>query len=1083
MDMTKEQFFFFFTNDFLSEIFGIDSKDYSKLKDVKSRTISVSEDLLKKHYSWENLLGRSKYYKDIFEKFKNKKNKWEREYNVFKEVENTKEISSYLNKYIQNPITRSLVEKGIKPQKYLQDRLNQTKPKIQNFYNAEYYGFQNIIVFETKYFHLSLHLKITQKLTKIFECMVIFSIWFEAPESLSTLNIEWINGINQALILGYELSQFLETNDYSNEVLFHTETDYPQNYNKSSIINNWVLRKPLFFITLTKSLLNINPINIFQEVASEVSQMIEICENFKKSKIQSPLEYYNNLNLELQDFLKRGKVLFDKADTAKKFISNRVFEKNKIDQVSIIEKSRKKSSLTPEILFSLFNLSYEKDTEQKKEDRGFRSLNKIYSEYGKEYNFSKQTVYNCFNDSDLEFRLENRYTVGKGGGKQYRIKRIELKPNINKDDDDQTYLEELLKIEEGLIYYNQEKYEKSLKLFTEVMRTSSKGLKENIQYYYGTILYIGKIYFQKQDYLNAQKYFEKIIQDNTQYFDVSYYLMLCYFKNRNRTQLQEIIDANIKDIYAIFTKTGVPFEEHKDLFKGKLTPNIEYARKFFINKSDELELKNFIIFINSKEVENRIRSYNRNEIETFQLNQNIIAYEKLRKTLAQSIIIKFELIREEIFKNILLNETSNILKLLRDFCNLINDNITRKTFHEDYFFDFLIYFQNHLEYYPIEFEISKYKEFVVDFEINFDLEKDHLGGRGIVFPNELRSISDFIGIINGLYSTFKRRREFFSRTFFPLEEPRFLNPKYKLEYILTQYLNIKKTNALKNRLEELTNKYNEVQNSPVLEIENLFTYWFNFRSPYSNPGIQSLQQIIYNAIDLIKAKEFIEFEPFFEEIQQEIDNFIKKINRIRKNGTKYSINKIFKILQIHYNPQETLSQIEISTTFKEFDIVGGFYSQIIEKLHEFLEEINGNKILRINFSNMELRDEGKRTIAKSIKSFWKDSFRLKILEDSSTKSIDLSYEALLDLGDRFDLDENLEAILNELISVISVNYNQLIIKSQKLKDKEFQKSIKGSLKRELENDFIHFEIENSKFKDEIVIKLNSNKNFTEGENS
>ena len=87
------------------------------------------------------------------------------------------------------------------------------------------------------------------------------------------------------------------------------------------------------------------------------------------------------------------------------------------------------------------------------------------------------------------------------------------------------------------------------------------------------------------------------------------------------------------------------------------------------------------------------------------------------------------------------------------------------------------------------------------------------------------------------------------------------------------------------------------------------------------------------------------------------------------------------------------------------------------------------------------------------------------------------------MGDKFDLDENLEAILNELISVISVNYNQLIIKSQKLKDKEFQKSIKGSLKRELENDFIHFEIENSKFKDEIVIKLNSNKNFTEGENS
>ena len=1066
MDMTNQKFIFFFTFDFLSEIFGIDSNNYSRQKDIKSKTLTVSEDILKKQYNWENLLGRTEYYKDVFQKFINKKNKWEQEYNAFNEAENTKEISSYLNKYIQNPITKSLVEIGVKPHKYLRDRLNQTKPKIQNFYTSGYYGFQNIIIFETKYFHLSLHLRLTKKLTKIFECMVIFSIWFEAPESFSILNIEWINGINQALILGYELSKFLETNNYSNEILFHAEKYNSQNYDKSSIINNWALKKPLLFITQIKLLLNINPLIIFQDVASEVSQMIEICDTFKKSKIQSPLDYYKNLNLELQDFLKRGKILFDKAEDTSKFISNRVIEKNKIDQFTSPEKSRKKSSLTPEILFSLFYLSYEKDSEETKEDRGFRSLNKIYSEYGKEYNFSKQTVYNCFNDSDLEFRLEKRYTVGKGGGKQYRIKKVESKPNLNKNGDDQTYLEEIMKIEEGLFYFNQKKYEKSLKLLSEVLKTSSKTLEENNQYYYGTIFYIGKIYFQKQDYLNAQKYFEKIIKDDNHYFDASYYLMLCYFKNRNKTRLQEIIDANIKGIYNIFTKASIPFEEHKELLIGKLTPNIEYARKFFINDSDnKLELNNFIIFINSEEIENRVRSYNRNEHETFQLNQNI-AYEKLRKTLAHSIILKIELLREDIFKNILLNKTSNILKLLKDFFNLINDEITRKTFQENYFFDFLIYFQNHLEYYPIEFEINQYKGYVVDFEINIDLEKDHLGGMGIEFPIELRSISDFIRKVNSFYTTYIRRGELFPRASLSLESPSFLNPKYHLEYILTQYLNIKKTNALQIRLEELTKKYNEIQNSES-EVDNLFNYW----SPYSNLGIISLQQIIYNATDLIKTHKLIEFDSFFKEIQLEVDNFNQKINRIRKNGSKYSINKIFEILHTHYNPQESLSQIEISTSFKEFDGDSDFYSQLIEKIHEFLAGINGNKILRINFSNMELRDEGKRMITKAIRSFWQDSFKIKILEDSSSKSIDLSYEAVLNLGDTIDFDENIEAIVHELISIIRVNYHQLILKSQKLKDKKFKKSFRDSLKRELENDFIYFEIKNSKFEDEIVIKF------------
>ena len=121
--MTKQQIFFSFINDFFSEIFGFDNKDYFKLKGIKSKTVPVSEDILKKNYSWENLLGRSNNYQDILKKFNDKKNIWEDEHNALKEIASPTEMSLYLNKYIQNPITRSQIEKGVKPQKYLQERL------------------------------------------------------------------------------------------------------------------------------------------------------------------------------------------------------------------------------------------------------------------------------------------------------------------------------------------------------------------------------------------------------------------------------------------------------------------------------------------------------------------------------------------------------------------------------------------------------------------------------------------------------------------------------------------------------------------------------------------------------------------------------------------------------------------------------------------------------------------------------------------------------------------------------------------------------------------------------------------------
>lgn len=53
----------------------------------------------------------------------------------------------------------------------------------------------------------------------------------------------------------------------------------------------------------------------------------------------------------------------------------------------------------------------------------------------------------------------------------------------------------------------------------------------------------------------------------------------------------------------------------------------------------------------------------------------------------------------------------------------------------------------------------------------------------------------------------------------------------------------------------------------------------------------------------------------------------------------------------------------------------------------------------MSFNDNEMGDEGKRIIIKLLKSVRKRAFRLKLLEDRSDKSIELTYEAILDLGD------------------------------------------------------------------------------------
>ena len=115
--------------------------------------------------------------------------------------------------------------------------------------------------------------------------------------------------------------------------------------------------------------------------------------------------------------------------------------------------------------------------------------------------------------------------------------------------------------------------------------------------------------------------------------------------------------------------------------------------------------------------------------------------------------------------------------------------------------------------------------------------------------------------------------------------------------------------------------------------------------------------------------------------------------------------------------------------------------------------------------------EGKRLINKSIPKSWYQLFRLKLLEDTSDTSVQLTYEVVLYLGDDFKPYNILKAILGHLITAIEKNQNQLIINSKKFSDDEFNANIKEILIKELQNDHFIFKIEKVPKEDEIMILI------------
>lgn len=1065
----------FFLINLLAEIYSIDKEQFEHKESIESVKIPLSEEVLKKNFNWVYLLGKSHNYKQIFQEYKAHLEKWEEKYQEFNTLVGTDEFDTYLEKFITYPFRRTKIRQGKISEKELRDNLLQVKPKISQFFKGGYYGYNNFLIYENKYFHLTVHFNFTKKPTKTFEITMLFSLWFERPKSISSLDIEWIHNIYQNLLLGYEISNYLRNLGFSEEKLFDIEQYNPKNYNEREIFNKWIQNKPLLFVNYIQRLMNANPILLFKDFASYISQLKETIHQFLKSKIKSPQEYFRVLTYDLEVFIKRGKFLFQKAEHAYDFFTHSKERQGKKLEPEI--KISKKTALTPELLLKLFQLAFEQDTENgaiQEEDKGYRSLSQIHKQFGEDYKFSKQTVYNCFNKSDLEYRLERREKEGKGGGIEYRhrpiVRSLELKPQ----DLDHTFMKERMVIEESLIFFNEKIFQVAKERFKDVLRAPSKVLKENLEYYLGSKYYLGKIYYEENDFQNALKYFKVVYKENDSLFDNRYYLMMCGLFLEKSDELNEIIEENIKNILEIFKKYELEFEKYKLLLISKFTPDIEESRKFFRKILRKGDLTQHAILINLKELEHRVRFFShKDKGDVVHYNRNIIAYEILFKCLTHSLIIKIELIRQKVYRNIIEKDVLKIQELLQEFIILQQDELVQKSFDDDFFYPYIKYFMLQLKYYPIDYDIKEFEKLVQTSFPKFKMERFLLGSS---YPDELKYINTFISHINGTYDRIHWNTEDSFLSFEPSLNIRKLDfkiPEYNLEYILTNYLIIKNSKVLEDRSKEIQSEFTEVKNEEDKTIQDFLDFWFEFRSPYFNKyvGINHLKDTIESGINLIQKYNLLIYKEIFNEIFSNVTKFAKKINDIREKGRIYTINKIFELLCTNYEYKESFEEINLDFTPEQYEKEDSFYNIIEEILNSFIKDINGKKTLRLKFFNNEMKEEGMRIVKIFHRSYRISPFRLKIINESLEAAFEIIYEAIIHIHEEYTIFDNLEVILQRLISVIKKDCNQIVLKSKALRDKDFLREFKQSILKEFENDYFEFDFKNFEEENKVLLSL------------
>lgn len=1063
---SKNDNIFLYLKDLLSELYSLDEIIFEYFKNLTQNIrIPISYNDLRNKLGWYSLLGKSQDYNQIILEYKKALQSWQQKIDDFDKYDDMGQFDKFIKQYYNYP--NSMLKKRKISKEKLKTELLNLRPKISQYFKKTDFSYQNILIHEGKSFHITLHINLSKKLTNTYNLLIIVAMWFDNPNDMYDLSLDYINSIYNDLMIGNDILNKLQSLGYSKEPLFDVNKYNPEKYSGHDIVNLWVKRRPYLFITNALKLLNANPFKLIDDLISHLSQIDDIIQNNIKNAFESPQQYYKNLSNKLKNFLIKGKELFQIAEKSYDYISS--IKQEKIPEIKFSGQKEKKSGLTSQKLLFLFKKALEKDVSEKidAEDRGYRSLKQIYDDYGEDNNFSQQTVYNCFKDSNLESLLESRDRKGRGGGIEYRYLEPPTLEKVDKEDLDETFMKEKMMIEEAIIYYNKKEIDNSIKIFHKVLKIPSLHLKKNINIYYGSLYYLGKSYYKKKMFEKAIGYFQKIFEEQPLLFDARYFLLKCQANFGNYDDKLTFIEQCINDIVKVFKKYGILIDYKHLLSPNKISFYDEEAKNFFKNIPKQDDLTQFITSINSEKISSRGFISVRNIEELSYYTKNINAYEKLCKTLAYALAMKVEILRIKIYFLIVKNQKSEVEKSLTELFDLIKSELYEAGFYKDRFYHYIKYFKNILENYPIEYDLDGFTKLIDEKFPNYKDEDYKYSYYPVYYRESIKRIKDSVLTINGYYN--KYTREFLSPSIEPVGKLE-SDKELKMELEITCVILTEKYKILESYLEELGNKIEYIKTNGDLEIYELMDLRFDFSSPHS-------KFVSANVInDYIKSTNKMTEEYCLEDFSLELntmyDGIIKKVNKIndlRDLGKKLAVNKIFEILSENYRYDKREITLSFDKSQEEYEDT--IYAELSKSLNEIYTVKNQNIICNLNFIDKEVKTWAIKSLNLIYNSMYTRPFVLDLAEGRTSESLKLSMKSVFKYCYGDLLEDNIEQILYNLTKTLESNLSEFFIEYNAEKEESDVVDLQERLQSELINNYFNFKFERIAETNELKITI------------
>lgn len=1089
---------FKFLKEILAGFYEIDPQFFDKKSLLESLKIeNVEKERLSKElkYHWLEMLGNSEDLKEFLNNYAQKYESWLELREKFLEIGLDSEMKSFvkenfsINTYLH-------YEDGDIGQEYIERLISYRKPKIPTDFKGKSGNILSFKVFENEMVHICLHLKLDSDKIGIFRLLITFSLFFEIPSDEFVLDLEFINQNYSNLMFIYNIMNKLEVLEYQKKDFFKLSNYDSRNYSNAPYLNHWIKREPYFFRSYFMELLNENPLHLFDDVISHLQEISEESENSKTSPVITPENWFDSLSNEIKSFLKKGEELFLKTSELLKKPKGPLER----EEVEISEDYSKEKVLLEEIAiyFKKILVDDEKDDSIEDKDNGFRTLNKFHKKFKRELEISRQTLYNLFNkeSNNLYLYFEIRDNKDKGGGSEYRFRRAPyMKKHITKEAIkveraiDQKYLLEKMRIKEALIYYKDKRYKNAISIFKNIAQNPSDTLIRDKTNYIGCLYYLGNSYYHINNYRKALENFEKINFDENPLFNVMFDVAETYRYLRKYDKSLIILTRIIEEItevlnrYKIFidfdnffrNDQWIKFTELEEKYPSLLMRN--EVEKYLIS-FEEIDMRDRYALRIDKDKQFEGKWHDYAEFEHDYANKywygrrNFDAIIKLFNLLRHSLFLKSELIRRMVLDAVLNKREELVHEELEEFLAHISQKTICWLFNETSFENLIKYFNNLLQTH-LKSSTKYFKEKIKSFYPEYE-KKPSRPFRYI--PEKYRHFIYYYISINRYYEDF-HQTDYIKIYGYSIEN---LEAEIKAEFYITKIYSSLKYSVVEaiKREKYAMEDLKLIERTDILDI---YSNWEDYHQPW-HTGIKTDDVVDCNKkiMEFCRENELLSLERWAKNLYKDIREKAAELKKLRFEGRKMALNRVFEILYDNYNPSETEFEITYDSKPKDIRYQWFIYDSIITKINNFIKETNKKIKIRVQLFNQDLTKEAAKQITEyHFEKYYKS---LKIIKlkpivdmDLSKNVLQLTFEHMLSqkISDKYtrSLNESLDYIPLSIFDAILSNIREFFISYDSSIKKNLYAYFDSKFTEEFANEYFDFEIEKVPKQNQVRIQI------------